>query len=71
MSNGLDYDSPINHGDVAMSKYHVKKGLIPLCGTKGNGNRFNVVCLPLAQWKELINPESRCTKCAALLEKKS
>lgn len=53
-----------------MSKYHVKKGLIPLCGTKGAGNRFNVVTLPLVEWKTL-SPESRCTKCAAILEKKS
>lgn len=53
-----------------MSKYHATKNGLPLCGTRGNGNRFNVVCVPASDWNAL-SAEQRCSKCVAkILEMK-
>lgn len=44
-------------------KYHAAKNGLPLCGTRGTGNRYNVVCLPPKEWNAL--PEHQmCQKCA-------
>lgn len=47
-----------------MSVYHARKHGAPLCGARGNGNRWNVITCSAAEWNALTN-ESRCKKCAA------
>lgn len=43
----------------------------PLCGTRGSGNRFNVVVLGPKDWNQL-DPKNRCSKCCeAILKKKA
>lgn len=49
--------------------YHAGKSGFPLCGTRGHGSRFNVVCLPAKDWNNL-KLEQRCRKCVAKLIKK-
>lgn len=50
-----------------MALYHAGKHGTPLCGSRGNGNRYNVVCLPAKEWNE-SHPENRCQKCIAKIE---
>lgn len=47
-----------------MSKYHAGKPGAPLCGTRGHGNRYNVVVLRPKEWNELP-ADQRCQKCIA------
>jgi hypothetical protein len=50
-----------------MSKYHAGKHGAPLCGTRGHGNRYNVIVLAPKEWNEL-SEDQRCTKCAAKIQ---
>lgn len=50
-----------------MAKYHAMKNNLPLCGAKGTGNRFNVVCLPPSGWNALAEA-LRCEKCIAKIQ---
>ncbi len=47
-----------------MSKYHAGKPGAPLCGTRGHGNRYNVVVLGAKEWNALAATQ-RCEKCIA------
>jgi len=51
--------------------YHAKRnGLnVPLCGTRGTGDRYNVVSVPAKDWNEL-DTGSRCRKCSEIIAKK-
>ena len=45
-----------------MAKYHAGKHNNPLCGARGTGNRFNVVCVDAATWNTLSDNQ-KCSKC--------
>lgn len=50
-----------------MAKYHAMKNNLPLCGARGTGDRFNVICLPPKGWNAL--PVGlRCEKCIAKIQ---
>jgi len=49
------------------SKYHAGKKGIPLCGTKGSGNRYNVVVLSSSEWN-LLSQDQKCSKCLAKIK---
>jgi hypothetical protein len=47
-----------------MSKYHARtQAGQPMCGTRGSGNRYNVISVGAKEWNELSH-DQRCTKCA-------
>ncbi len=49
---------------------HAGKNGIPVCGTKGKGDRFNVVVLGPKDWNQ-TKPENRCSKCIAKLKRET
>lgn len=46
-----------------LNKYHAGKNGNPLCGARGTGGRWNVVCLKPSEWNAL-QPAQRCDRCA-------
>lgn len=53
-----------------MALYHAGKYNAPLCGTRGNGNRYGVIVLAPKEWNAL-DVASRCTKCVAKIQQRN
>jgi hypothetical protein len=53
-----------------MATYHAGKHGIPICGTKGSANRWNVICLSANDWNNTAT-DLRCSKCVCELKKKA